>query len=213
RLFGETATSISMASGTGLFNQQECRWDEETVKLLPIVLEQLPSIVDLNQPMSGLGSEFTSRWPALGSIPWHLPLGDGACSNIGSGSVDSSRFTLMIGTSGALRAVTNANDFAVPDGLWSYRIDGRRRILGGALSNGGNLFAWMRETLKLPDDIESALASVEADSHGLILLPHLSGERSPGWHDAATAVIAGLRLSTRPADILRAGFEAVAYQF
>jgi gluconokinase len=213
RLFGKTATSISMASGTGLFNQQECRWDEEIIELLPIRPEQLPSVIDLDQPISGLESEFASRWPALGSIPWHLPLGDGACSNIGSGSVDPGSFTLMIGTSGALRAITAANDFVVPSGLWSYRIDRRRRILGGALSNGGNLFAWMKETLKLPDDIESALASVEPDSHGLTLLPHFSGERSPGWHDSATAVIAGLRLSTLPAEILRAGFEAVAYQF
>jgi gluconokinase len=216
RLFGETASSVSMASGTGLFNQKDCQWDEKTIELLPVKLEQLPPIVDIDQPLSGLRGEFVARWPALRNIPWYVPFGDGACSNVGSGCVDPSRFAVMVGTSGAMRAITTDNEFIVPYGLWSYRVDRRRRVLGGALSNGGNLFAWMTETLKLPTDpavVEAELAGLEPDGHGLVILPLFSGERSPGWHDGATATISGLRISTRPIEILRAGLEAIAYQF
>ena len=36
RLFGEAKCSLSMASGTGLFNQNAADWDPETLRVLPI---------------------------------------------------------------------------------------------------------------------------------------------------------------------------------
>jgi gluconokinase len=45
------------------------------------------------------------------------------------------------------------------------------------------------------------------------VLPFWAGERSPGWaHDARGAVL-GLRLHTRPIEIVRAALEAVALRF
>ncbi|HLY72582.1 MAG TPA: FGGY-family carbohydrate kinase, partial [Planctomycetota bacterium] len=44
-------------------------------------------------------------------------------------------------------------------------------------------------------------------------LPFLAGERSPGWAAHARASISGLRLDTKPVEILRAGMEAVALRF
>jgi gluconokinase len=103
----------------------------------------------------------------------------------------------------------------LPEGLWLYRVDGRRALLGGATSEGGNVFAWMRATLRLGpgDDLEAALAAIPPDSHGLTILPLFAGERSPGWAGAARAAITGLSLGTTPLEILRAGLEAVAYRF
>ena len=51
------------------------------------------------------------------------------------------------------------------------------------------------------------------DSHGLTMLPLLSGERGPGWSDRAGAAIEGLTAATTPLDLLRAGLEAVALRF
>jgi gluconokinase len=215
RFFGEMATSISMASGTGIFHQQACRWDEETIALLPIEGRQLPALRDLDEPARGLRREFAARWPGLARIPWHWPLGDGACSNIGSDCATPQRFALMIGTSGALRAVCARQEFAIPSKLWCYRVDRQRIVMGGALANGGDLFAWLREHLRWPeaDRLERELAAVMPDGHGLTVLPFFSGERSPGWRDDASGAIVGLRLSTSSIEILRAGLESIAYQF
>jgi gluconokinase len=103
----------------------------------------------------------------------------------------------------------------IPWGGWCYRVDGRRFVMGGALTNGGNLFAWMRATLKLPGigAAERELAAMAPDAHGLTVLPFLAGERSPGYAAEAQAAILGLDLATRPIDILRAGLEAVALRF
>lgn len=88
--------------------------------------------------------------------------------------------------------------------------------MGGSLSNGGLLFEWMTETLRLerdPEAVERGLAEMAPDSHGLTLLPFLAGERSPGWKSKARAAVTGLSLHTRPIEILRASLESVAYRF
>ena len=89
-------------------------------------------------------------------------------------------------------------------------------IVGGALSDGGGLYQWLRETL-LPDYdsefIESELGRLEPDAHGLTILPFWAGERSVGWNGEARGAILGLSLQTRSIEILRAAMEAIAYRF
>ncbi len=214
KLFDHLATSLSLASGTGLFERFNCCWAEKLISKLPLELAQLPNITET--PFSGLNKDFAKRWPQLANIPWFLPVGDGACSNIGSNCFDNSRFALMIGTSGAMRAICENTNFPLPSGLWCYKIDKKRSVIGGAISNAGNLFAWLKQTLILNADenaLEEELNSILPDKHGLTMLPFFSGERSLGWHDNAKAAILGLQLANKPVDLLCAGLEAVAYQF
>ena len=121
----------------------------------------------------------------------------------------------MVGTSGAMRVLWKAASVEVPSGPWCYRADRQRFVMGGALSDGGNLVGWLRETLRLPDpeETEKLLARMEPDSHGLTFLPILNGERGPTWADRANGTISGLALSNTPVEILRAAMEAVAYRF
>jgi gluconokinase len=122
----------------------------------------------------------------------------------------------MIGTSGAERAVWSPPaDFSLPWGLWGYRVDEERLVIGGALNDGGSLLDWLGTTLQLPDlhHAEEDIAALEPDSHGLTVLPLWGGERNPGWADDARGAIVGLRLSTSPHAILRACMEAVALRF
>ena len=99
-----------------------------------------------------------------------------------------------------------------PRGLWRYRLDRRRALVGGATSEGGNVYAWCREVLRLPDDdaVDRELAASLPDDHGLTVLPFLAGERAPGWRGDRRALIAGLSLDTTALDILRAALEGVA---
>lgn len=209
-LFGEATTSVSLASGTGLLDLERVRWDPEALAAADIEESRLFRLRDLREPRRGLRSPWARRWPPLASVPWFPAVGDGAASSIGSDCADASRLALNVGTSAALRVVTL--DAPPPRGLWRYRLDRRRTLLGGATNEGGNLFAWCRDLLRLPDDaaLEAALAAATPDAHGLTVLPFVAGERSPGWRGARRAVIAGLSLDTRPVDIARAALEAVA---
>jgi len=215
RLFGERRVSISMASGTGLLDQHRCVWDPGVLAALPgVTPEQLSPIVDLDSPYRGLRPEFAARWPALRNVPWLPPVGDGACANVGSGCTVPGRVALSLGTSAALRVLFAADEVRIPPGLWCYRLDRRRLLLGGALSNGGNLYQWLRRTLCLPapDVLEEALAVMEPGAHGLTVLPFLAGERSPDWPLDARGTVTGITLSTTPAQIAQASVEGVAYR-
>jgi gluconokinase len=213
RLFGDSHVGTSMASATGLFDQNLLNWDAEVIEALPVGQAQLSPISD--EPLRGLNEEWARRWPALREVPWFPAVGDGACSNIGSGCTRNDRLALMVGTSGAMRVLWKAESVEVPDGPWCYRADDKRFVLGGALSDGGNLVEWLRNTLRLPgpEETEELLAGMEPDSHGLTFLPLLAGERGPGWADDANGTIAGISMSTAPVEILRAAMEAVALRF
>ncbi|MDP3061917.1 MAG: FGGY-family carbohydrate kinase, partial [Chloroflexota bacterium] len=136
-------------------------------------------------------------------------------ANVGSGCVDASRVALTVGTTGAMRVLLAGVPRSVPQGLWAYRLDARSTLLGGSLTEGGSVLRWLMETLNLPPlaDVEPQLARLQPDGHGLTVLPFLGGERSPGFATRATGVVAGLRLSTRPEELLQASLEAIAYRF
>lgn len=216
KLLGQPICSLSMASGTGLFDQNSCQWDPEVLCVLNLEPSRLSPLADFDQPLTGLLEPYRSQWPELNGVPWFPALGDGACSNIGSGCSTQERVALMVGTSGAMRVLWPADQVTIPSGLWCYRADRRRFVMGGALSNGGLVFEWMKQTLRLEEDsaaLEQEISQMAPDTHGLTLLPFLAGERSPGWNANARAVIAGLSSHHRPIDILRAGLEAVGYRF
>jgi gluconokinase len=193
RLTGEQRTSLCMASGTGLLDLRARRWDGEICEALGLTSECLPLISD-----DSVGGVF----PALG---------DGACSNLGAGCTTADRAALMVGTSGALRVVRPDDGSAPRPGLFRYLLDDDRIVEGGSLSDGGNLYAWLRRTLS--DVSTDGLAERTADGHGLTFLPLLGGERSPGWRADARGAITGLSFLTTPQDIVQAALEGVALRF
>ncbi|MCO6450231.1 MAG: gluconokinase [Caldilineales bacterium] len=213
-LFGETAVSYSTAAWTGLLDRRKLAWDSPLLEGLPITEADLSPLTDLNHPRQGLRPDYARRWPDLAEIPWFPALGDGAAANIGSGCWSSGRVALTVGTTSALRAVVTEDVPELPTGLWCYRVDGRRSLPGGALTEGGMLFAWMQELLRLGDSrtVERELAALPPDGHGLTVLPFLAGERSPGWAGDRRAAIVGLTQATTPLEIVRAGLESVAYR-
>lgn len=215
-LCGETAASISMASGTGLFHQQLCDWDAELLETLNISVETLPQVAASHTTFQGLKEKYAVRWPELSEAKVFPAIGDGAANAIGSGCTTRNNLALMVGSSGALRLMYRGEQPSqIPAELWCYRADDKRVILGGALSDGGNLYVWLRDSLLGVDEkwIENSLAELEPDAHGLTILPFWAGERSTGWSLKAKGTILGLTNKTQPIEILRATMEAVAYRF
>jgi gluconokinase len=186
-LRGETRTSPSIASGTGLLDLTREGWDAELLDALALERERLPEL-DPELPV------------------WI----DGACSNLGAGCTGTKRAALMVGTSGALRILYESERPQPRPGLFLYRFDERRIVEGGALSDGGNLHAWLEHTLAGSD---GSITERSPEEHGLTVLPFLGGERSTGWDADATGAIVGLTFETTPRDIRQAALEGVALRF
>lgn len=218
QLFGNSATSVSMASATGLLNQTTCEWDEGTLSALDIDESFIPLIVAPRRTAGGLRDEYMLRWPMLARATWFQSIGDGAANNIGVGCVSRERVALTVGTSGALRMLSSrVAPATLPPELFCYRADRERVVIGGALSDGGGLLRWLQNSFKLSDDDATEpnrlLEEYEPDSHGLTILPFWSGERAPGWSSSASGTIHGLTAATKPLDITRATLESIAYRF
>ena len=207
----EAPMSYSMASWTGLLDTAgRCWHDDYAERMLGDgIRDKLPLLADFDAMQRGLCDEYARRWPALRDRPFYLALGDGAAANVGSGAADADHIALTIGTTSALRVVKPVE--RVPAGLWRYLVDADMPLVGGATSEGGNVFQWAMEVLRLDaETISAELAKRAPDQHGLTVLPLLAGERSPGWHPDASGAIHGLRRNTSGLDILQAQMEAVA---
>lgn len=217
RWLGRDGVSISQASGTGLMVQDTCSWEPEALQACGIDDGLVAPIVDLDHHAE-LSPRLKRRWPALAGARWIPSAGDGALNNVGAGCVTRDRAALMIGTSGAIRVLWTARrgeQVVVPFGLWRYRLDRRRVVAGGALSNGGNVREWLLRMLAgRQDDPDVARArqnelqrradALPPDVHGLTMLPFLAGTRSPDYLvDAPQHRRADAR--DRPEHLLRAG--------
>ncbi|HZO25645.1 MAG TPA: gluconokinase [Chloroflexota bacterium] len=215
RVLDRAVCGVSMASGTGLLDQNAQQWDAEMLATLDLDPARLLPLTGQGEVVGKLRPEFAKRWPMLRDTRWFPSVGDGAVSNVGSGCATQDRMALMVGTSAALRVAWRGERTEIPWGAWCYRIDENRFVLGCADSNGGNLFQWLDETLRLPASrtTERALRSMTSDAHGLTVLPFIAGERGPGYAAHARAAVLGLSQSTRPIEILRASLEAVALRF
>lgn len=197
KLTGAARCAYGMATGTGLFNPSTLEWS-------PRMLEEVDIAADRMLP---IGDEAT-LW---NGVPWYPGIGDGAASNLGSGATRPGIGAINVGTSGALRIMKAGSRARAPFGLFAYRVDARRYLVGGAVSNAGNLHAWCLRDLKLPEDaalIEKELAARPLPQHGLTVLPFWSAERAPRWNEDDRGVIHGLSQSTTAMDLLQAINEA-----
>jgi gluconokinase len=214
RLLGDASASVSMASGTGLLNLDTIDWDAEALELAGVTPAALPALAP--EGWTGrLQPQWARRWPQLAAVPWHPATGDGAASNVGAGCTTPRWANVNIGTSAAIRVVHEPPAGRLHQRLWRYRVDRSRLVTGEAFSGGGNLFAWARGALRLPDGhepVEAALAAVPPGAEGVTALPYHAGARAPLDLPAGSGSVAGLSLATTPTEILAALLEAVCYQ-
>ena len=210
RLTGKCVTSVSMASATGIFDQRTCKWDGDLLRYLKLKRSVLPEI-----GTSGISLRFSrtslKRWPLLKSAELSPAIGDGAADHVGACGIGKGRASLMVGTSAAMRiAYKGPPPKQIPPGLWSYRIDDKRVIVGGALSDGGNLYEWCRRGFKLPPNAEKEIRHRDTQRTLPTVLPYFHGERSTGYREDARGAILDLLPSHDGVDILDAAMRAVA---
>jgi len=214
-LAGAPGPSSSMASASGLFDQEARTWDADVLEAVGLRPATLADVDD--RPRRGLAAGYRDRWPALAGAVWWPALGDGACAVVGTGCDVPAvagrrvRASLTVGTSAAVRVLAGpAERAARPAGLFAYLLDADRVVLGAARSNAGNLVEWLSDVLRFGEggDPVALVAARPPGAHGLVAVPALAGERSPDWPPAAVGSVSGLHPGTTGLDIAQAFLEA-----
>jgi gluconokinase len=181
-IFEARGCSHSMASGSGLYELARRDWDTEMLRVSCLTPEQLSPLRER------LELDGKTVFPAIG---------DGAAGNLGSGATRPGLVAINVGTSAAVRTIPPANA-TLPFGLFKFVIDQERDLLGGAISNAGNLRAWFLRELRLPEEeraLERLLRAAGPGAARLTMLPFWVGERAPTWPENLTGTSWG---SVRP---------------
>lgn len=220
RLFKRFKVDISIASCTGMMDLTTGDWDPLALQLTGVTRDQLPVIVDGTTIEQGLTPEAQMATGLDATTRFVYGAFDGALSNVGVGAVKADTVAITIGTSAAVRVVTDHPVIDPQERLFCYAVDRNHWVVGGPLNNGGVVFQWAVEHLvdqaaaknegvdpyTLANEV---IATVPAGSHGLLFHPFLGGERAPLWDANARGSFFGLsQLHTR-ADMLRAVMEGI----
>jgi gluconokinase len=214
QILGMTAAGTSTAAWTGMLDRRTGDWDPELLDVCGVREEQLSEVRDPDQPFTEVDAAIRGRWPALAGASWVPVISDGFSGNMGAGAHDESTIAASVATSGAVRVLVHAIPKEIPSGLWCYRVDGSRSLLGGAVNDVGRVVSWLQSTVRfLPDDDFNLILAAAPRASAPLVLPYFSGERSTGWAANARAVFTGVSAATTSAMLFRRAMEGVAISY
>ncbi|MGK7924063.1 MAG: gluconokinase [Spirulina sp.] len=217
QLFDRYVIDISLAAATGLLNLETLTWSTEALNIAGISEDKLSEIVPTTYILPSFNRE---RAIAIGipeGIPTVIGASDGVLANLGVGAIFPKTIAVTIGTSGAVRTVSDRLQLDEKNKLFCYPLIENYWIVGGAVNNGGIVMQWLKENLIELEGIEgydqlNAIAqTIPAGSQGLIFHPYLTGERAPIWNSHARGSFFGLTLNHTKAHLIRAVLEGVIY--
>jgi gluconokinase len=225
RLFGKYFVDESIASATALYNIHTRTWDEELLAMIGITTDRLSEVLPTTHTERSLKPEIAEKLGLASDIAIVLGASDGVLSTLGSGAINPGQVTAMIGTSGAVRMITNKPQADEKQRTWCYNLAGDTWVLGGALSNGGVAFRWARDKFATTEQRVAANLGLDtydilgryaeqkpAGCEGLIMLPLFSGERAPYYNANARGVLFGLNLNHGKRHLVRATLEGIIYR-
>jgi xylulokinase len=225
KLTGEYATEVSDASGMALFDVKHRTWSLEMLDALGIPSSWMAPAYESPEVSGRITEAAAARTGLAPGTPVVGGAGDQAAGAVGNGIVETGIVSSTVGTSGVVFAFS---DKPVVDPhlrlhTFCHAVPGKWHLMGVMLSAGGTL-QWYRDTFAQPEKVvagalgrdpydlicsEAALAPV--GSEGLIMLPYLTGERSPYPDPHARGVLFGITRRTDRRAVSRAVLEGVAF--
>ncbi|MCR2804567.1 gluconokinase [Paenibacillus sp. SCIV0701] len=222
RLFGEFIVDHSIASATGLLNLERLDWDEEALALAGVTPGQLSTLVRTTHGIRGMKPEFAASTGLPEDVLFIVGANDGVLSNLGVNAIDPGVVAVTIGTSGAIRTVTDKPATDPKGRIFCYVLTENHYVIGGPVNNGGMIFRWVRDELassevetakrlgKDPYEVLTDIAAlVPPGSRGLLFHPYLAGERAPLWNADARGSFFGLGMHHKKEHMIRAVLEGV----
>ena len=144
---------------------------------------------------------------------------------LGNGAVDSGDAAMVMGTAGAFGVVHKTPNFTRSLTTIIHTANSREQYttLAGT-SACGNLLRYFRDVFGQSEIAQAAndetcaydlltkqAEGIVAGSDGLIVLPYLSGERTPIWNPLARGVIFGMSMSHKKGHYIRAFMESAIF--
>ena len=202
RLTGRRTTDRGDASGTGYWSPRESRYRDDILRLVSSATDWEAALPEVLAPNAIAG-----EWRGAG-IPVAAGTGDNMAAALGLG-LRPGDLALSLGTSGTAFTVSH-EPTADPSGAVAGFADATGHYLPLVCTmNATKVTDAMARVLGVDRARFDALAlEAPAGAGGLVLVPHLDGERTPN-RPGATGMLTGLRSDVTPAQLARAAVEGV----
>ena len=202
RLTGRRTTDRGDASGTGYWSPGEGRYRDDILRLVSDDVDWAGALPEVLAPDAVAG-----EWVGVGSqvAPG---TGDNMAAALGLG-LRPGDLLLSMGTSGTACTVSD-EPAADPTGTVAGFADATGRYLPLVCTMNATRVTDAAARLLGVDQarFDELVLEAPAGAGGLVLVPHLDGERTPNRPDA-TGTLTGLRADVTPAQLARAAVEGV----
>jgi xylulokinase len=217
RLCGRAAHDGTSAALTLLYDPVQRTYDADLLARLGLRASQLPALLPPGEPAGGLRPAWARLTGLRAGIPVSAAVHDQYASALATGAVRAG--TVMVGTGTAWVLLAVGDRLPVPvnhDALVSHHVVSG--LWGQILSmvNGGSALDWALELLGLEGGdraaVDELLGAAPAGSEGVVFWPFLTPFGATGLAPGARGRLSGLQLAHRPAHVVRAVVEGLAYE-
>lgn len=216
RFFGQWLVDYSMASATGLFDNQTLDWYAPALEFAGIAPSQLSELVPPTFILSSLNPGIAEQIDLEPQTPFVIGASDGCLANLGALALHKGETVVTLGTSAAIRMTGDRPVHDAQERIFNYILTENLYVSGGASNNGGIVYQWfMEEFSNQKVSKEQAFAGIKklrkipAGSEGLLFLPYLAGERAPLWDAEARGAFIGMTKVHTKLHFQRAVFEGI----
>ena len=215
RMTGEYASDMSDSSGTYWLDIARRDWSDRLLAASSMSLDQMPKLYE--------GTDATGRLTAAVAKSWGMPKrpvvagggGDNAAAACGIGAVTDNAALVSIGTSGVMFV---SNDQFRPNAgravhAFCHAVPNTWHQMGVILSAAASL-EWLATILGRPaPKLTSALGTKLTGPSPALMLPYLSGERTPVADAQVRGLVMGLGHESDHKTLTHAALDAVAFAF
>lgn len=215
RMTGDCASDMSDSSGTYWLDIAKRDWSDKLLAAGSMSIDQMPKLYE--------GTDATGRLTPAVARAWGMPKrpvvagggGDNAAAACGIGAVTDNSALVSIGTSGVLFV---SNDTFRPNAgravhAFCHAVPGTWHQMGVILSAAASL-EWLATILGKPaPKLTGAFGNTLTGPSPALMLPYLSGERTPVADAQVRGLIMGLGHESDHKTLTHAALDAVAFAF
>ncbi len=211
KMTNEFAIDHSMASATGMFDLKTLDWNDLALREIGLKKDRLSTPCPTTTIFNTMTKEFQEAIGAEEPFPIVIGATDGCLASLGSHGTRKNTGVVTIGTSGAVRVISDTPLIDKEARTFSYILDDGLYVSGGATNNGGIVYEWIRELIVDHEDLDLSLSKSQPGAKGLIFLPFITGERAPHYNSKLRGSFLGLSIHHGKHDLMEAAIEGVCF--
>jgi xylulokinase len=223
-LGAEARVDYSLANRTLLFDIEQCEWSKELLEKTQLDQEKLPDPVPSGSVIGTVGRTIASELGLPAGIPIISGGHDQCCNGIGCGVITPGQAMYGMGTYLCMMPVFAQRPQT--KAMMKHGLNTEHHVVPGQYvsfiyNQGGVLVKWYRDTfahlerekaISNNQDIYSLLFEEMPESPSRVMvLPHFTTTGPPQFINDSCGVMAGLKLETSRAEILKGILEGTTY--